>query len=216
MPTELTINVLLVDDHKVVRLGLRTALADSERIRVVGEEGTVDGGVREALRLKPHVAVIDIRLPDGSGFDVCRKIKQTVPAVRVLMLSSYVDDNLVLEALGAGADGYLLKQIEEQDIAGAIETIAEGGAVMDSTVTRGILRHAKGDLSTKVHKLADLSSQERRVLELVAAGKTNRQVAAGMKLGEKTVRNYLSNIFGKLQMTRRSEAAAWFVRQMKS
>jgi two-component system response regulator DevR len=209
------IKVLIVDDHRVVRVGLKTVLSDSPRIRVVGEAASVKNGVSEALRLRPDVALLDIRLPDGTGFDASRKIKAAIPSVRVLMLTSYVDDKLVLEAIAAGADGYLLKQVEDQDIAAAIEKVAAGGAVLDPIATRHVVRSMqngqKGVCSTT--PLEQLSLQERRILSLVSSGKTNKEIGIALRLGEKTVRNYLSTVFEKLQVTRRSEAAAWFVRQ---
>ena len=212
------ITVLLIEDHKLVRIGLRTVLEDTARIRIVGEAATVSDGVAAALRFRPNVAVIDIRLPDGTGFEVCRKIKAALPESKALLLTSYIDDPLVLEAIAAGADGYLLKS-EEQDIAEAIETVAAGGAVLDPAVTRRMLNQASNNNNSPAPStllpFGLLSKQELRVIELVAGGGTNREIAAALKLGEKTVRNYLSNVFTKLNITRRSEAAAWFVRQTK-
>ncbi|MEO6035087.1 MAG: response regulator transcription factor, partial [Verrucomicrobiota bacterium] len=163
------ITVLLVEDHKLVRIGLRTVLEDTARIRIVGEATTVKEGVAAALRFRPNVAVIDIRLPDGTGFDVCRKIKATLPESKALLLTSFIDDHLVLEAISAGADGYLLKS-EEQDIAAAIETVAAGGAVLDPAVTRRMLNQGreKNPVTAIVPPLALLSKQELRVIELVA------------------------------------------------
>ncbi len=211
-PSESTpIRLLIVDDHKVVRLGLRTLLSRHAGVEVVGEAGSVAAAVEEATRLQPDVVLMDIRLPDGNGFDACRQIRKAQLETRVLFLTSVADEEIVLESIDAGGDGYLLKEIDEENLVGAIRSVAAGQSILDPAVTRRVLEHVKNPDTPSTNKLDSLSPQERRVLALVAEGKTNKEIGSVLGLSDKTVKNYLSNILDKLQLSRRSQAAAFFV-----
>lgn len=208
------IRLLLVDDHKVVRVGLRTLLSDTDRIEVVGEAGTMESAVTEAARLKPDIVLMDVRLPDGSGVEACREIRTTRPETRVLFLTSFADDDAVLATMFAGADGYLLKEIDEEGLIRAIEAVAGGQSILDPAMTKRMLVRMKALAEpAAASKHEELSPQEQKVLALVAEGQTNKEIAAALGLSDKTVRNYLSNIFQKLQVTRRSQAAAIYARR---
>ncbi|KAB2660458.1 MAG: response regulator transcription factor [Verrucomicrobia bacterium] len=206
------IRVLIVDDHRVVRIGLRTLLDDTPDISVDGEAADGAAAVAEAARLRPHVVILDIRLPDRDGFTVCRQLKDQDPGIRVLILTSVADDRLILQAIGAGADGYLMKAIEEVDVAEAVRTVASGRAMLDPVVTRRLMDQLSRENGTPGGRLATLSPQELRVIELVALGKTNKEIGVTLQLSAKTVRNYLSTAFEKLHVARRSEAAVLYVR----
>lgn len=207
-----SIRVLIVDDHKVVRVGLRTVLEDAGHIEVVGEAGTAAAALAESLRLRPDVLLMDVRLPDGSGLEACRRIKDQQPQLRVLVLTSFADDRLVLEAIEAGADGYLVKDIDGDAIIKAIETVAAGGAILDPAVVRRALGQAKRDGARKTTpSLASLTHRETGLLKLVAEGKTNKEIADELRLSEGTVRNYLSEIFAKLEVHRRAQATALYL-----
>jgi two-component system response regulator DevR len=207
------IRVLIVDDHLVTRVGLRTVLGGYANIEVIGEAGSVAGALSEAARLKPDLVLLDVRLPDGSGFDACRQIQASKLDARVLILTSYADDDLVFESIAAGADGYLLKEIDSAGLLHAIENVAAGHSILDPVITRRVLSRVRlPEGSTEPRsKLELLSAQERRVLALVAQGKTNKEVAAEMGLSDKTVKNYLSNTLDKLKVNRRSQAVALYV-----
>ncbi len=210
-----SIRLLLVDDHEVVRVGLKTLLGRTGHIQVVGEAGTAASAVTEALRLKPNIVLMDVRLPDGSGIEACRAIRTACPETRVLFLTSFSDDEAVTSTVFAGANGYLLKEIGGQDLIRAIETVASGQSILDPSVTQRLLSHMRSlsEPATE-QKSGNLSPQEQRVLALVAEGKTNKEIAAALGLSEKTVKNYLGNIFQKLQVTRRSQAAAHFAKYL--
>jgi DNA-binding NarL/FixJ family response regulator len=212
-PSEnLHIRVLIVDDHHVVRLGLRALLDRHAGFEVIGEAGTVAAAVEEAKRLHPDVVLLDVRLPDGKGYEACRQIHQLLPDVRILFLTSFADEQTVLESLDAGGDGYLLKEIDEAALVQGIRSVANGQSILDPTITRRVLERAKTPgVPTGEAKWATLSPQEKRVLSLVAEGKTNKEIGLDLGLSDKTVKNYLSNILEKLQLTRRSQAAAFFV-----
>ena len=208
------ISVLIVDDHEVVREGLRALLGRTPTLLVVGEAGTAADAVALARRHRPRVVLLDIRLPDGSGVEVCREIRAEVPDTRVLMLTSYADDEAVFASIVAGAAGYLLKQVRGQELVRAIEAVAAGQSLLDPTVTSSVLARMKALAAGGPRdELAALSAQEERVLELVADGKTNKEIAAARGLSDKTVKNYLSRVFEKLHLTRRAEAAALFTRR---
>jgi two-component system, NarL family, response regulator DevR len=211
-PTEKKIRLMLVDDHEVVRLGLRTLFAKSDRMHVVGEAGTVQKAVSEARRVRPHVVLMDLRLPDGSGITACREILSNAPATRVLFLTSYSDDDAVRATVLAGAAGYLLKEIGQQALINGIETVMAGQSILDPRVTQSVLNQLSAGAKADVGGDEELSPQERRVLTHVVQGKTNKQIAAALGLSDKTVRNYLSNAFQKMQVTRRSHAAVLFSR----
>ena len=209
------IRLVLVDDSQVVRMGLRALLSTEPRVEILGEAGSVSTAVDTCLRLKPEVVLLDIRLPDGTGFDACRQILAKLPDTRVLVLTSVADETLVDEALRAGAHGYLLKEIDSRGLLQAVFDVAEGKSTLDPAVTARVIQLIKGGSSATRDALAVLSPQERKVLALIAEGHTNKEVASQLGLAEKTVKNYLSNIFEKLHVSRRSQAAAMFVRESR-
>lgn len=205
------ITLLLVDDHEMVRQGVRLLLLKASRIAVTGEAGTMAEAVKEAARLRPTVVLMDLRLPDGSGVEACREIRSRAPRTRVIFLSSVEDDEAVLASIAAGADGYLLKTIGGAALVQAVETVAAGQSILDPSVTQRVLaRMRTGARPSGGGMTEELSPQERRVLELVTEGKTNKEIASALDLSPKTVRNYLSNVFQKLQVTRRSQAAVLY------
>ncbi|MBI5800236.1 MAG: response regulator transcription factor [Verrucomicrobia bacterium] len=211
------IRLLLVDDHEVVRAGLGALLAQHEELEVVGEAGTVAGALETAGRLKPDVVLLDVRLPDGSGFEACRNLHQLTPPVKVIILTAFADDEIVMQAIGSGAEGYLLKEIDEPGLVRAIKDVAEGRSILDPAVTRRVFNRVKdGTPAQPASKLDRLSAQERRVIELVAQGKTNKEIGLALGLSDKTVKNYLSNLMEKLQLSRRAQAAAFFVQHSGS
>jgi DNA-binding NarL/FixJ family response regulator len=208
------IRVLLVDDHEVIRVGLRTVLGQTQGVAVIGEAGTMAEAVQQAQRLKPDVILMDVRLPDGSGIDACREILGALPGTRVIFLTSYADDDSVLAAVLAGAHGYVLKEIDSPALLEAIRTVAKGQSILDSHVTERALRWLRGLHDLPATSGTDqLSSQEERVVALVAEGKTNKEIAVALGLSDKTVKNYLANVFQKLRITRRAQAAAFFVKR---
>ena len=209
------IRLVLVDDSQVVRMGLRALLSTEPRVEILGEASSVSTAVETCLRLKPEVVLLDIRLPDGTGFDACRQILAKLPDTRVLVLTSVADETLVDEALRAGAHGYLLKEIDSRGLLQAVFDVAEGKSTLDPAVTARVIQLIKGGSSATRDALAVLSPQERKVLALIAEGHTNKEVASQLGLAEKTVKNYLSNIFEKLPVSRRSQAAAMFVRESR-
>lgn len=211
------IRLLLVDDHEVVRAGLGTLLALHAELEVVGEAGTVAGALEAAEKMKPDVVLLDVRLPDGSGFEACRNLHKLTPPVKVIILTAFADDEIVMQAIGSGAEGYLLKEIDEPGLVRAIKEVADGRSILDPAVTRRVLNRVKdGSAAQPAGKLDRLSAQERRVLELVAQGKTNKEIGLAMTLSDKTVKNYLSNLMEKLQLNRRSQAAAFYVQHSGS
>jgi len=206
------IRILIVDDHRVVRSGLTALLAHHDGLEVVGEAGSVKEAVERTLALRPDLVLMDVRLPDGRGYEACREIRKEVPETRVLFLTSYADEAIVVESLDAGADGYLLKEIDEAALVHGIREVAAGRSILDPAVTRQVLARAKpGGAATGREKWESLSPQERRVLALAAEGKTNKEIAMVLGLSDKTVKNYFSNLLEKLQMNRRSQAAAFYV-----
>ena len=216
MANSVPIRLLLVDDHEVVRLGLRTLLRREPNVEVVGEAGTAVGAVEDCLRLNPDVVLMDVRLPDGTGIEACREIRSTCPATRVIFLTSFADEDAVFATIAAGADGYLLKEIDGAGLLRAIRSVAQGQSILDPAVTERVLAQLRplttqGEASQQV----PLSRQEQRVLGLVADGRTNKEIASSLKLSDKTIKNYLGTIFQKLHVTRRSQAAAFFARQVR-
>lgn len=208
------IRLLLVDDHEVLRLGLRTLFNETDDISVVGEAATKERAISEAIRLEPDVIVMDVRLPDGSGIEACHEIRSALPTTRVLFLTSFADDEAVMATIMAGADGFLLKEIGGEELIRAVKTVAGGQSILDPTITQRVLATMKA-LSHSPHegKKENLSPQEQKVLAFVAEGKTNKEIAAAMDLSDKTVGHYLENIFQKLNVSRRSQAAALFARR---
>lgn len=206
------IRLVLVDDSEVVRLGLRALLGAERSLEIVGEGSSVATGVAACAKHKPDVALLDLRLPDGTGFDACRRILQRLPETRVLMLTSVADDTLVDEAIRAGAHGYLLKEVNSRALIQAITDVAAGKSILDPAVTARVMQFMKAGGPTR-DVLASLSPQESRVLALIAQGKTNKEAGNEMNLTEKTVKNYLSNIFEKLHVSRRAQAAAIYAQR---
>ena len=205
------IRVFLLDDHEVVRRGLKDLLEADGDIVVVGESGLAQEAARRIPALRPHVAVLDGRLPDGSGIDVCREVRSAHPEIAALILTSYDDDEALFSAIMAGAAGYVLKQIRGNDLVDAVRRVAAGQSLLDPAVTARVLdRLRSGPEEDKA--LAPLTDQERRILELIGEGLTNRQIAERMFLAEKTVKNYVSSLLGKLGMERRTQAAVFAVK----
>ena len=207
------IRVLLVDDHEVIRVGLRTVLGQNQGVTVVGEAGTMADAIEQAQKLRPDVILMDVRLPDGSGVNACREILSARPDTRVIFLTSYADDDSVLAAVLAGAHGYVLKEIDSTSLLRAIHGVVEGQSILDPAVTDRALRWLRGFATDQDLPSGKLSAQEERVLALVAEGKTNKEIASALNLSDKTVKNYLANVFQKLRITRRAQAAAFFVKR---
>ena len=202
------VRVFLLDDHEIVRRGLRELLEGDGRIEVVGESGLAEEATRRIPALRPHVAVLDGRLPDGSGVDVCRDVRSVDPSIACLILTSYDDDEALFHAIMAGASGYVLKQIRGNELIDAIMRVAQGQSLLDPQVTARVLERLRGG-HEEDSALADLTEQERKVLMHIADGLTNRQIGQEMFLAEKTVKNYVSSILAKLGMERRTQAAVF-------
>ena len=207
MTTEKT-RVLLCDDHEVVREGLRVLIARQEGMSVVGEAGTVAEAIDAAVRSKPDVVIMDVRLPDGSGVEACRAIREARPETKVIMLTSYADDDALFASIIAGASGYLLKQTRGQAVVDAITAVAAGRSLLDPDVTGKVLERVRQSRDEDP-ALASLTEQERKVLAGLAEGHTNREISEKLFLSEKTVKNYVSRILDKLGLSRRAEAAAF-------
>jgi len=203
------VRIMLVDDHEVVRMGLRTLLERREGFTVIAEAGSVAEAVATAHSAQPDVIVMDVRLPDGTGVEACREIRGERPETRVIMLTSYADDEAIYGSIMAGAAGYLLKQTRGQDLAEAIERVAAGQSLLDPGVTARVLARMRQLAAGETDELASLSPQERKILGLIAEGKTNKEIAEDVFLSDKTVKNYVSSILSKLNLRRRSEAAAF-------
>ncbi|HEY1702460.1 MAG TPA: response regulator transcription factor [Trebonia sp.] len=206
-----TIKVFLLDDHEVVRRGVRDMLESEADIKVIGEAGTAASALARIPALRPDVAVLDVRLPDGDGVTVCRDIRSKMPEVACLMLTSFADEDALMDAVMAGAAGYVLKQIRGTDLVGAVRTVATGQSMLDSRAASQLMARLRGQ-RPKNDPLAGLTPQERRILELIGDGLTNRQIGEQMFLAEKTVKNYISQLFAKLGMERRTQAAAYAAR----
>jgi two-component system response regulator DevR len=205
------IRVFLLDDHELVRRGLTDLLGVESDIEVVGEASSVAEAMVRIPATKPDVAVLDVRLPDGSGVEVCRDIRSDMPDVKCLMLTSFADDEALFDAIMAGASGYVLKEIRGNDLVDAIRQVAAGKSLLDPSLTQKVLERLRRG-SEKDERLAALSDQERRILELIGEGMTNRQIGEEMHLAEKTVKNYVSSLLAKLGMERRTQAAAFVAR----
>jgi DNA-binding NarL/FixJ family response regulator len=204
------LTLLIVDDHEVVRQGLVSLLDRRQGFRVVAQAGTVAEAIEQARRFEPNIVILDVRLPDGSGVEACREIRSELPATRVIMLTSYPDEEAVLSAIVAGASGYLLKQIRARDLVAAIETVGRGESLLDPAVTEKVLERVRRIASgTYTNEFAQLTGQERKILLLVAEGKTNKEIAGEIFLSDKTVKNYVSSILSKLNLERRAQAAAF-------
>ncbi len=207
------LRLMLVDDHEVVRLGMRALLERHPSFTVVGEASTEDEAVALALELQPDLVLMDIRLAGGSGIEACQKIKELLPATQVIMLTSFAEDELLFAAIRAGATGYLLKQIAGGDVVRAIEAAARGESMLDPSLTQRIFFEVRRSIKKEeAVAFQDLTAQERQVLLLIAAGKTNREIATDLFLSEGTVRNYVSSILSKLSVSNRAEAAAYAIK----
>jgi DNA-binding NarL/FixJ family response regulator len=202
------IRVFLLDDHEIVRMGVRDLLEAEPGITVIGEAGTAASALARIPALKPDVAILDIRLPDGDGVSVCRDLRSRMPQLACLMLTSFSDDEALFDAIMAGASGYVLKQIRGTDLVGAVRTIASGQSLLDPEAASRVMRRMR-DQATAADPLAGLTDQERRILALIGEGLTNRQIGDRLFLAEKTVKNYVSALFAKLGMQRRAQAAAY-------
>ncbi len=202
------IRVFLLDDHELVRTGLRTLLDGESDMEVIGEAGTAEQGLQLIKELEPDVAILDVRLPDGNGIEVCREIQSTAPSIRCLMLTSYSDDDALFSSIMAGASGYVLKEVGSGDLLGDIRRVSQGMSLLDPGLTHELMDRLRKDQEAE-SRLTVLTPQERRVLELIALGQSNRQIAEQLFLAEATVKNYVSSLLSKLGMRRRTEAAVY-------
>lgn len=208
------IRLLLVDDHEVVRVGLRTVLHNHQGITIVGEAGSKVAAVRAVKRLRPDIVLMDVRLPDGSGVEACRAILASHPTTRIIFLTSYADDESALAAVLAGAQGYVLKNIDSGLLIRSIRAVSNGHSILDPALTQRALNWMKAGLAQAGSvRGQSLAPQEERVLALVAEGLTNKEIATTMQLSDKTVKNYLANMFQKLHISRRAQAATFFVKR---
>jgi DNA-binding NarL/FixJ family response regulator len=205
------VGVFLLDDHEVVRRGVRELLEAEPDIIVVGEAGTAESALARIPALRPDVAVLDVRLPDGDGVSVCRALRSRMPDTACLMLTSFGDDEALFDAIMAGAAGYVLKQIRGTDLVGAVRAVASGETMLDPEAANRVMCRMR-KRAQAADPLSDLTEQERRILELIGDGLTNRQIGESMGLAEKTVKNYISVLFAKLGMQRRTQAAAYAAR----
>ncbi len=208
----MVIRVFLLDDHEVVRAGLKHLLESSGDIEVVGEAGTAEAAISRIPALMPDVAVLDARLPDGSGIDVCRQVRSSRPETKAIILTSYDDDEALFSAIMAGAAGYVLKQVNGQDLVNAVRHVAGGGSLLDPSVTAKVMERLREGVPGEPEELKSLTPQERRILELVAQGLTNRQIGDRLFLAEKTIKNYMSNVLSKLGFESRTQAAIFATR----
>ncbi len=209
------IRLLIVDDSEVVRTGLRTLLGQTPDLKVIAEASSVAEAIAAAERDPPDVVLLDIRLPDGTGFDACRRITESNADTRVLVLTSVDDDEVVDNAIRSGAHGYLLKEVNGRALMTAIRDVAQGRSILDPAITARVMRLVRGQTPAEHDLLRTLSAQEHRVLAGIAEGLTNKEVALSLGLAEKTVKNYLSTVFEKLQVTRRAQAAALYARHQQ-
>jgi DNA-binding NarL/FixJ family response regulator len=201
------IRVFLLDDHEMVRRGLKGLFDSHDDIEVVGESGSARDAEARIPALRPHVALLDGRLPDGSGIEVCRAVRSVDPSVKAIILTSYDDDEALFAAIMAGASGYILKQIIGVDLVDVVRQVADGQSLLDPSVTQRVLERIRSGETSQPAELQSLTAQERRILELITEGMTNRQIGAELYLAEKTVKNYVTNILSKLGMQRRTQAA---------
>jgi two-component system, NarL family, response regulator DevR len=204
----MTIRIFVLDDHELVRTGLQTLLECEEDMEVVGQAATAQLGLQKIGELQPDVAILDVRLPDGSGIEVCREIRSLYPDIACLMLTSYADDEALFSAIMAGAAGYVLKEIGGSDLIGDIRRVSQGASLIDAGLSKEIFDRLRKSQKTEA-RLSSLSPQERRVLDLIAQGRSNRQIAEEIFLAEKTVKNYVSSLLSKLGMQRRTEAGVY-------
>ncbi|CAN5394665.1 response regulator transcription factor [soil metagenome] len=211
----MTVRVFLLDDHELVRRGLRELLESEGDIEVVGEADTAATAMARIPAIKPQVAILDARLPDGSGIEVCRHIRSQDPSIQAIILTSYDDDEALFSAIMAGAAGYVLKQVTGQDLVAAVRHVAAGGSLLDPAVTERVMKRLRDGVPDEPDELASLTAQERRILELVSEGLTNKQIGDKLFLAEKTVKNYMSSILAKLGLERRTQAAVFASRLLR-
>lgn len=207
--------VFLLDDHEVVRRGVRELLEAEDDMEVVGEAGTAEEGLGRIPATQPDVAVLDVRLPDGDGVEVCRDIRSRHPEIACVMLTSFADDDAVYASIMAGAAGYLLKQVRGTDLVDGIRRVGRGESLLDPAVTNRVLERIRNPEPDEDPRLARLTPTERRILDFIASGLTNREIGEELHLAEKTIKNYVSTILAKLQVARRAEAAAYLVAHRK-
>jgi DNA-binding NarL/FixJ family response regulator len=212
------IRIVIVDDHEMVRKGLRAFLDLEKGLLIVGEAGTVAEAVALVERLHPHMVLLDVKLPDASGTEACQRLLAVAPQLRILVLTSYAEDATVVAAVQSGAHGYVLKDVRTDDLIRAIRTVAEGHCYLDPRITQQALHWIQARLRPGTHhqRMTPLSPQECLILPLLAEGKTNKEIAVQLRLSDKTVKNYLANIFDKLHMKRRTEVVAWYMREGRS
>ena len=206
----MTVRIFLLDDHEIVRRGLRELFETQDDFEVVGEASNAEEAMTRVPPTRPDVAVLDVRLPGTSGIEVCRDLRAELPQLRCLMLTSFADDDALFAAILAGASGYLLKQIRGPELVSAVRRVAAGQSLIDPALTASVMERLRGKQEDE--RIARLSPQERRILDLIAEGKTNRQIGAEMFLAEKTVKNYVSNLLAKMGFSRRTEAAVYAAR----
>jgi DNA-binding NarL/FixJ family response regulator len=206
----MAVRVFLVDDHEVVRRGLRELFEPQDDLEVVGEAANAEEALDRVLGTQPDVALLDVRLPGESGIELCRELRAALPDLRCLMLTSFADDDALFSAILAGASGYLLKEIRGPELVSAVRRVASGQSLIDPALTSTVMERLRGNREDE--RLAKLSPQERRILDLIAEGKTNRQIGAELYLAEKTVKNYVSNLLTKMGFARRTEAAVYATR----
>lgn len=204
------IKVLLVDDHSVVRDGLKLLIQLNSQLEVCGEAATLKEAVGEAIRTKPDIILLDFKLPDGDGISGCISIKNILPHVKIIILTAYAQDHIVMETIRAGADGYLLKNIESEELIKTILCVYGGDAVLDPSVTEGVFNNIK--LEEKIKSDSRMSPREIKILQALSQGKTNKEIAESLSISDKTVRNYVSNIFRKINVSNRTEAASYWIR----
>jgi DNA-binding NarL/FixJ family response regulator len=209
----MALRILLVDDHEVVRVGVRALIERQPGMEVIGEAGTVREAVNQVEQLAPDVVVLDIRLPGGSGLDACQQIKDRRPETKIIILTSFPDDEVLFDAIASGADGYVLKQIGSDDLVQALQRVGRGENLLDPALTNRVFAKVReARRRERAQAFADLTAQEMQILALVAEGQTNREIGEAVQLSEKTVRNYVSIILGKLSLSSRAEAAAYAAR----
>ena len=209
----MALNILLADDHEVVRLGVRALIERQPSMKVVAEASTVQEAIDQAEALAPDVVVLDIRMPGGNGLEACRQIKERRPSTKIIVLTSFPDDEVLIDAIACGADGYVLKQIGSDDLIRALERVGRGESLLDPSLTNRIFAKVREARRREwAHAFAELSNQEMQILAHIAEGKTNREIGAAIGLSSKTVRNYVSVILGKLNLSSRAEAAAYAAR----
>ncbi|GAA3373408.1 response regulator transcription factor [Streptomyces sannanensis] len=213
VPIEGKITVFLLDDHEVVRRGVHDLLSGEDGIEVVGEAGTVEEALVRIPATRPDVAILDVRLPDGSGVEVCREVRSRNDAIKCLMLTSFADDEALFDAIMAGASGYVLKAIRGSELLSAVRDVAAGKSLLDPVATARVLERLRtGSRGKDDERLASLTDQERKILDLIGEGLTNRAIGERLHLAEKTIKNYVSSLLSKLGMERRSQAAAYVAR----